>query len=476
MTKKQKSGRDPGFGSPLPACALLVAATVGLASAPASAQQSPYVIGSASPQVYVNTQLLNSLGPSGYGAGGYGYGAGYPAYGYQAPLPYGQPYQAPVAAAPVPGQPYVVTRPGTLLFPPAANPRSQVVAQAPGAAAAPLPPQAPASRVVVPTLQPTPALTSPVDLPRPPQLAARQAAPAPAQTAPAAIEPPSLPAAEPTAPPPPSPEPPAPSVQAPPPPALDDDRTAAEAEVPLIPPPALDEAPPAPPAPALAEAPPPEPQIAALSEPTPPAPPAPAPDASEPLAPPPPALPPAEAEAPPEPPAPEPPAAEIPPPELPAPEPPAPEAPAQASMTGTAPEPPAPEAPPAPSTADAPTSTQTAAVPPAGETPAELGEAGQRLGFAVGSADLDESAQQVLSALAETLKADGNARVQLLAYASSADNSASRARRLSLSRALAVRAYLIDQGVRSTRMDVRALGDKSEGGPPDRVDILPARR
>jgi len=46
-------------------------------------------------------------------------------------------------------------------------------------------------------------------------------------------------------------------------------------------------------------------------------------------------------------------------------------------------------------------------------------------------------------------------------------------RRLSLSRALAVRAFLIDQGVRSTRLDVRALGDKTGDGPADRVDIVP---
>jgi outer membrane protein OmpA-like peptidoglycan-associated protein len=44
---------------------------------------------------------------------------------------------------------------------------------------------------------------------------------------------------------------------------------------------------------------------------------------------------------------------------------------------------------------------------------------------------------------------------------------------LSLSRALAVRAFLIEQGVRSTRMDVRALGDKVPDGPVDRVDVLP---
>ena len=121
-----------------------------------------------------------------------------------------------------------------------------------------------------------------------------------------------------------------------------------------------------------------------------------------------------------------------------------------------------------------PAETPTAALPPVSATAGPQG--GKRLIFAEGTADLDEAAKQVLRAAAETLKTDQNARVQLLAYAGSDDDSASRARRLSLSRALAVRQFLIKEGVRSTRMDVRALGSKFEDGPADRVDILPANR
>ena len=65
------------------------------------------------------------------------------------------------------------------------------------------------------------------------------------------------------------------------------------------------------------------------------------------------------------------------------------------------------------------------------------------------------------------MKADDNARLQLLAYAAGAENESSKARRLSLSRALAVRSYLIAEGVRSTRIDVRALGNKTEAEPAD---------
>jgi len=36
-----------------------------------------------------------------------------------------------------------------------------------------------------------------------------------------------------------------------------------------------------------------------------------------------------------------------------------------------------------------------------------------------------------------------------------------------------VRTYLIAQGVPNSRMDVRALGNRSDGSaPPDRVDIV----
>ena len=44
--------------------------------------------------------------------------------------------------------------------------------------------------------------------------------------------------------------------------------------------------------------------------------------------------------------------------------------------------------------------------------------------------------------------------------------------RLALSRALNARAYLIEQGVRSTRIDARAIGLPEDTGPADRIDIL----
>jgi hypothetical protein len=61
--------------------------------------------------------------------------------------------------------------------------------------------------------------------------------------------------------------------------------------------------------------------------------------------------------------------------------------------------------------------------------------------------------------------------VRLIAYASGNADDGNQARRLSLSRALAVRAYLIQEGIASGRLEVRALGNRSEGGPGDRVDL-----
>ena len=121
--------------------------------------------------------------------------------------------------------------------------------------------------------------------------------------------------------------------------------------------------------------------------------------------------------------------------------------------------------------------TEMAALDPAAApvAPAAPGESMQ-IEFAVGETTLPKSAQASLAAVAVTLGQDETLRLQLKAYAGGGDESASHARRLSLSRALAVRSELIEQGVRSTRIDVRALGNKSENGTSDRVDVILVQR
>ena len=91
--------------------------------------------------------------------------------------------------------------------------------------------------------------------------------------------------------------------------------------------------------------------------------------------------------------------------------------------------------------------------------------------FSPGGSQLSPSAQKALDIIANELKSNEKIRMQLMAYAGESKMPASKARRLSLSRALAVRTYLIEKGVRGTRIDVRALGNKVSSGLPNRVDL-----
>ena len=91
--------------------------------------------------------------------------------------------------------------------------------------------------------------------------------------------------------------------------------------------------------------------------------------------------------------------------------------------------------------------------------------------FRSGSSVLTRDNEDQLRAMADKV-GPTEARLQLKAYAEGTGNDTSKARRLSLSRALAVRSFLIENGLRSTRIDVRALGIARDGGVPDRVDIV----
>ena len=102
----------------------------------------------------------------------------------------------------------------------------------------------------------------------------------------------------------------------------------------------------------------------------------------------------------------------------------------------------------------------------------------QAISFGAALATVSASQKRVLDSVAVQMKSAQNQRLQLMAYAGEDNLSASKARRLSLSRALAVRTYLISKGVRSTRIDVRALGNKlpDGGGAPSRVDLRVLQR
>ncbi|HTI88161.1 MAG TPA: OmpA family protein [Alphaproteobacteria bacterium] len=98
------------------------------------------------------------------------------------------------------------------------------------------------------------------------------------------------------------------------------------------------------------------------------------------------------------------------------------------------------------------------------------------IAFKAESSSLPEDAKGRLDGVVRSMTANDRVRAQIIAYAAGTNDTASQARRLSLSRALAVRSYLIEKGIASTRLDVRALGHQVESGSPDRVDIALAAR
>ncbi len=135
---------------------------------------------------------------------------------------------------------------------------------------------------------------------------------------------------------------------------------------------------------------------------------------------------------------------------------------------------------PPPVPAPAPANSSAAAPAPAPQIQASLpnradaAAASARLGFANDSAELPAEARAQLRGVIDQLRRGQDARLRIEGFASGED--ANRARRLSLSRALAVRAFLMDEGLSSTRMDVYARGSQAEGGPSDRVDLNVFRR
>jgi outer membrane protein OmpA-like peptidoglycan-associated protein len=153
--------------------------------------------------------------------------------------------------------------------------------------------------------------------------------------------------------------------------------------------------------------------------------------------------------------------------------------PAPKQVAKTAPPPKPDIAPPPPAAAPKPAANAPSPAPkpqrqaslpkPAPKPAAAVGSSS--VAFAQGDAELNGAGKARLDSLAARLKDRPKIRMQLLAYAGGDNLSASKARRLSLSRALAIRSYLIGKGVRSTRIDVRALGSKVPGGKPDRVDL-----
>lgn len=95
------------------------------------------------------------------------------------------------------------------------------------------------------------------------------------------------------------------------------------------------------------------------------------------------------------------------------------------------------------------------------------------LSFTPGQADLNaEQRLTVLHNLVPILSGDAGQSLMIQSYATPVDKGQSSDRRIALSRALAIRAALLDHGIEARRIDVRALGASSDQGTADRTDLI----
>lgn len=85
------------------------------------------------------------------------------------------------------------------------------------------------------------------------------------------------------------------------------------------------------------------------------------------------------------------------------------------------------------------------------------------------SVEINATARGALDTLAQVLTAQGVREVELRGYATGED--ADEARKLALVRTLAVRMYLIDQGVKA-RIGVAAQPAPAKGTAKERVDVI----
>jgi outer membrane protein OmpA-like peptidoglycan-associated protein len=114
---------------------------------------------------------------------------------------------------------------------------------------------------------------------------------------------------------------------------------------------------------------------------------------------------------------------------------------------------------------------QAPAAPSAGSKP--LSNDDLRVDFQPGGAVVPSGEIPKLDAVVDRLTTMPDLRIELRAYASQSD-SASKARRTSLARALAVKSYLTGKGISEDRIDVRALGAPDQTAT-DRVDLFMLR-
>lgn len=148
----------------------------------------------------------------------------------------------------------------------------------------------------------------------------------------------------------------------------------------------------------------------------------------------------------------------------------------QASTAGTA-------APRMPAASNAPVpalpTARPAAPPPSTMVPAQAASPSPlpppvRLVFEEGKTELTPADEAAIQGLARSIPAPAADSVNVVAYAAGKPDDPSTARRLSLSRGLAVRSVLMASGIPSAQIYVRALGATPSDGPADRVELTVA--
>ena len=97
---------------------------------------------------------------------------------------------------------------------------------------------------------------------------------------------------------------------------------------------------------------------------------------------------------------------------------------------------------------------------------------GLRVLFATSRTDMTEGTEAAIKAYIASVPRTESTSFNVTAYAAGGPEDPSTPRRLSLSRALAIRSVMIADGVASARIYLRALGAAHGDGPMDRVDVV----
>jgi|GEM_PF-4455669 len=92
--------------------------------------------------------------------------------------------------------------------------------------------------------------------------------------------------------------------------------------------------------------------------------------------------------------------------------------------------------------------------------------------FKEAETELPLSSSDKLDDIAAKLAANTNSRINIMAYASGSESMSVYPRRVSLARGLAVRNYLTAKNISADRINVKALGNKTDAGAANRVDIF----